>query len=674
MKSEYAQLKTSNNTDNQINICWRTLSPSQFEICKVLYVLIILSLLFCFNGNASANSCRSIFSSPSGAFKRSIEIKFEHGIPNEVRPLITQIAHDFSTSLTDSLRDKMPNDLITFKRSNSRDFNWGDSADPIENSINLSAASFRLSTDSFKALIIHELTHLIVFRSFRMNNGMSLLDFVKFKGPIHEHSVTAVKSHEPLAELLCDLMGVSLTKDPKAYRNLLREFLIYWPLEVSQKYKAEPLDPIMGQRDFSVQATSKEWGKFSPQFRRNHNYLNQTRSYLWNHWLSRLPQTKHSLVFEKTLQLFGELFSSPNGFEMLIWNTNDNVSLVNQRIIEMLDTELEKVFRRDLLQKSNPDYEPYITFDSYKRGPGLHGGELTYLTKRKGLSWESRTRVNEDLTPNPSSAIAQGNPAFFVTLMGHQKASFWGFHTPSGDTVTLPNAKELQGAIDKINSKGQALNKKINIRFFEIDGIVTEKDYMLGFISGRALPIAARGILSVHDKSVHPAHIFNPREFDQIYISRLQAKIAFFSRIKKELPEIYQKIEEWYIEYDLNAESGRIDMVSAAITDMFTDYIQSGAKTGGDLFENSVSRIYNFYLQKGASPRESVLKFTKSVINKYGSNSAEAKKIQSLFDDFDRSAKDSFPGYEQGLAIKKDEVFPQIFSRFKEIVDLTPGN
>lgn len=656
------------------NKCQRPLSLSQFETNKIAYFFMLWVVFICIHANATTNSCLNLFLSPSSTLKRSIEIKFEHGIPNEVRPLITQIAQEFSISLPGSLRDKMPNGPITFKRSNSKDFNWGDSADPIESSINLSTASFRLSPDSFKALVIHELTHLIVFRSFRMKSGMSLLDFIKSKGPSHEHSVTMVKSHEPLAELLCDLMGVTLTKDPKAYSNLLRELLIYWPLEVSTKFRSESLDPVMGQRDFSAKATSKEWEEFDPRFRRNHNYLNQTRSYLWNQWLSRLPPTKHFLVFEKTLQLFSDLFSGPNGFETLIWNTNDSVSLVNQRIIEMLEIDLERFFGQDLLQSANRDYEPYITFDSFRRESGLHGGELTYLRKRKGLPWESRTRVNEDLTPNPSSAITQGNPAFFVTLMGPKKARYWGFHALSADTVTLPNAKELQGAIDKFNFKVQASNKKIKIKFYDIEGIVTERAYMLSFISDGTLPIAAKGILSVHDKSVHPAHIFNPQEFDQIYVNRMRAKIAFYNRIENELPEIYQKIKEWHIEYDMKAESGRIDMVSAAITDMFTDYIQNGAETGGVLFENSVSRIWNFYLQKGVSPRESVLRFTNRVVNKFGPNSKEAEKIQSLFKDFDRSAKETSPEYELNLNLQKDDVFPKIFSRFKEILDMTPDN
>src|SRR3989338_5178203 len=674
MKSDTLKSKNLITSDIKAHTCRQTLSLSQFEICRVAYALVFVGLFFSLNGFAAANSCRSLFSTSPATSKQSIEIKYEHDIPNEARPLIAQIVQEFSAALPDFLKDKLPHEPITFKRSNPNDFNWGDSADPIENSINLSKASFKLSKTSFKALVVHELTHLIVFRSFQMRNGMSLLDFVKSKGPSHEESIIVTKSHEPLAELLCDLMGVIVTKDPKAYNKLLHEFLIYWSLEESQKFRTESLDPILGQRDFSVQVANKDWEKFDPQFRRNHNYLNQTRSHIWNQWLSRLPRTKHALVFEKTLQLFSELFSSPNGFEALRWNPDDDVSIVNQRIIEMLDMELEKVFRHDLLQNTNPDYEPYVTFDSFKRDSGLHGGELTFLRKIKGSPWESRTRVNEDLTPNSSSAIAQGNPAFFVTLMGSQKARFWGFHTPSTDTVTLPNAKELQGAIDKINSKIQASNGKIKIRFYDFDGIVAKRDYMFRFISDGRLPIATKGVLSVHDKSVHLSHIFNPREFDQIYINRLKAKVAFYKRIEKELPEIYQKIKDWHIEYDLNAESGRIDMVSAAITDMFTDYIQNGAKTGGDLFENSVSRIWNSYLQKGVSPRDSVLSSARHIINHYGPNYIEAEKIQSLFNDFDRNAKESLPGYEQGLNLKKEDVFPSIFSRFKEIVDLTPDN
>lgn len=153
-------------------------------------------------------------------------------------------------------------------------------------------------------------------------------------------------------------MGAILTNEPKIFSNLFRELSIYWPLEVSQKYISESEGSVMGQKDFSVQVPRKEWEKFNPRFRRNHNFLNQTVSYLWNKWLSKLPRTKHSLVFEKTLPLFDDLFSNPNRLDKLRLYSNDNVSVVNQRIIEILYTELEKVFRHDLLQNSNLDFDP----------------------------------------------------------------------------------------------------------------------------------------------------------------------------------------------------------------------------------------------------------------------------------------------------------------------------
>ncbi|MBL7669777.1 MAG: hypothetical protein JNM39_04770 [Bdellovibrionaceae bacterium] len=278
-----------------------------------------------------------------------MKVKFEHSIPNEVRPRLAQIAQEVFASLPETSKDQMTIEAITFRRSNRSDLNWGDSADPIKNSINLSLESFRLSEISFKALVVHELTHLIVFRSFRMKNGISLLDYLKSKGLDHEGAIMAVRSHAPMAELLCDLLGVIVTKDPKAYSTLVREFLVYWPLEVSQKFRSESLESLTSGRDFSIQLTAEKWIKSNHQIKTTHDYLNQTRSYLWERWLSTLPSAKHPLVFERVLQTFGDLFMSPNNFDTLISNADGNVSIVNQRIIEILNTALEKAFHHDLL-------------------------------------------------------------------------------------------------------------------------------------------------------------------------------------------------------------------------------------------------------------------------------------------------------------------------------------
>lgn len=298
---------------------------------------------FLLSTEAFANvSCNQVFAAAFVKSRLLLEVRFEHGIPNQVRPLISRIVHEFFNSLPDSLKRRMPPGPVAFKGSKKKKFDWGDSADPIDNSINLTTSSFRLSQASFKALVIHELTHLLVFRSFRMKNGTRLIDFLKSRQAGDEYAFLAVSSHEPLAEFLCDLMGVIITQRPNAYSQLIRELLIYWPLEFSQKYISENLDPIMGQRNFSVEIAEGEWKKFNPRFRRNHNYFNQTRAHIWKHWLVKLPPDQQFSVFEKTLELFGRLFSNPNGFDLIRWNSNDDVSFVNHVIIDLLDSELRQ--------------------------------------------------------------------------------------------------------------------------------------------------------------------------------------------------------------------------------------------------------------------------------------------------------------------------------------------
>lgn len=137
----------------------------------------------------------------------------------------------------------------------------------------------------------------------------------------------------------------------------------------------------------------------------------------------------------------------------------------------------------------NENYERYVTFDKIGEMSGTHGGKLAVLKKHPGKPWESRQRINIDLTPNFQSNIAQGNPAFIISLLGENKAKFWGFRLIDRDTITLPNAKELQGSVKEFNSKISSNDQKIQVGFYEVNGEATTKLYTKNYLKSKSLPI-----------------------------------------------------------------------------------------------------------------------------------------------------------------------------------------
>lgn len=206
--------------------------------------------------------------------------------------------------------------------------------------------------------------------------------------------------------------------------------------------------------------------------------------------------------------------------------------------------------------------------DKIGDGPGLHGGSLSYVRKRSGEPWDSRLRVDEDLTPNLESPISQGDPTVMVKLLGMKAAKFWGFRQPTEDVITLPDARELQGAVEAFNQHIVGAEFKINLNFYETSGEVNSRKYLEMFLNNHAIPIAKKGVISVQDRSVHPTHAFIDPRLDHFAKSRMGATLRFFELIKLNLPEIYEQ-EKRQIEYINSSESLQIDILSAAMSGLF---------------------------------------------------------------------------------------------------------
>ena len=99
-----------------------------------------------------------------------------------------------------------------------------------------------------------------------------------------------------------------------------------------------------------------------------------------------------------------------------------------------------------------------------------------------------------------------------IRLLGEQAAKFFGFKVEVGSQkMTVPDADELNGAIEKINELMAEANPEfsINIGFYEQNSQIL-KIYMREFSETGGLPIAVEHPSRSHDLSHHVPSIFLP--------------------------------------------------------------------------------------------------------------------------------------------------------------------
>gem|GEM_PF-4692805 len=164
--------------------------------------------------------------------------------------------------------------------------------------------------------------------------------------------------------------------------------------------------------------------------------------------------------------------------------------------------------------KGETDARP--TVEVVQSEAGVHGGKILTL-ERIGARWISDYRTVQ-FDP-------QGDPRWFIEVMGPRAAEFFGFKILSDRKVRVPDGNEFNGALEKINKQLKSMGKEpIEIRFYVTPGnentMVAEYVRDFGFRGG--LPLAASGNHLLHDLSFHTGAIFIPG--DLVRLSRFFAR------------------------------------------------------------------------------------------------------------------------------------------------------
>lgn len=173
----------------------------------------------------------------------------------------------------------------------------------------------------------------------------------------------------------------------------------------------------------------------------------------------------------------------------------------------------------------------YEHFDMVNLKPGLHGGQRV-VVKRKGSWFDFKKELLE-----------KGDLVIDLRLMPHilgkKEARFFGFEIIDNYHITLPDVKELTGAIEKFNAalpKGD--RRRIEMSYYPIAGVHNSvSEYFERFIKNKEIPISLKGKSFFHDISAHSMQGFF---IDNRIVNAIHERAVFINRLTQTLNSSFQ--------------------------------------------------------------------------------------------------------------------------------------
>ncbi|MBK9039996.1 MAG: hypothetical protein IPL83_12670 [Bdellovibrionales bacterium] len=168
-----------------------------------------------------------------------------------------------------------------------------------------------------------------------------------------------------------------------------------------------------------------------------------------------------------------------------------------------------------------------LAFDVVDSRPGVHGGKRL-IVKRKGPWFDLKSEIDEkvgDLVPDLRANIF---------LLGKKEAAFFGFELLDDFTLTVPDARELNGAISRFNSGLHPEDpRRIAISVYEIPEVTNSlTDYLGNFIHDGQIPISQKGKGFFHDIGAHAIEGFF---VDNRLVEIIKSRTDFIGKLLSEL-------------------------------------------------------------------------------------------------------------------------------------------
>ena len=217
--------------------------------------------------------------------------------------------------------------------------------------------------------------------------------------------------------------------------------------------------------------------------------------------------------------------------------------------------------------------------------PGPRGGRLIQL-RRIGAQWVSNHRtVGYD---------PQGDPRWFISVVGEEAARFFGFRMIDEDHCEVPDATEFNGAIAAMNQRlREAQLDPIPITFYETpdNDNVRVAEYVRRFRDHAAIPLARSGNHLLHDLSFHTAAIFFPPEvvrFKQNETAYLEAFIAHLERAYADDPRRTEALRHFAFAWR-TVQTSSIDSGTGTLAPVLVSLMTVDSRTKLSLLHGTVS-------------------------------------------------------------------------------------
>lgn len=222
------------------------------------------------------------------------------------------------------------------------------------------------------------------------------------------------------------------------------------------------------------------------------------------------------------------------------------------------------------------DHGPTVSYVSTRRG--RNGGKQTIISRNPGSIWGSSYRYR-DLAP-------QGDPRFFIMAAGRQVGSFFGYDLLSASTMAIPDADELNGAVDRFN-RHVRLNERIPVLFRSSRG-ASARTYLRSRLQGVIL-FSTLFKEHVHDAAYHAEEVLGPPEFNGLVDQRAHLMMAFLKYAERRNHPAQLRGEIKVLVSELRGEESR-----------YLDVI--GGNMGYFLASSQTRRVYDDLVGIGLSP------------------------------------------------------------------------
>ncbi len=236
---------------------------------------------------------------------------------------------------------------------------------------------------------------------------------------------------------------------------------------------------------------------------------------------------------------------------------------------------------------------------------GSHGGLLSILEVPDGLSpsWASQYQVQP--------RAPQGDPRQVVSLLGAQLAYFFGIREIDDLKITIPDVKEISGALAKLNRALIELGyEPIPISFYlQENADRNSYFYITSFYEKGLLPMAPSGILRVHDVSYHLGSIVLPRALLGPVMEKYRRAIEFYHFAQdRSVDELTRTRFEKY----LNVLDMKIDVGLGNIPSAF---VKRTRYEFSSLLMEEIQRKYKTEAERSAEQAKVETRFLQSWLN-----------------------------------------------------------